>query len=889
MYEALLELDPIIDLDERVFTVERVVGNDRKTTGSYYTSPDLVSALLDTALDPVIDRAAPLGEDADTAERALLKLTICDPACGSGGFLVAAARRVAQRLAEVRAGDDTPTPELVQHAMRDVVGRCIYGVDLNDLAAELAKVSLWIEAMEPGKPLTFLDARIRTGNALIGTTPALLERGVPDEAFKEIDGDDKKVASEIRKRNKAEAGGQDLLFDGAVIDLAQLASERRDLLVNVDTIGEVDEQRARWQKVQDSAARRQHLLQANAWCAAFVWPLTSGSPLPPTAAVVRALAGQQDAYAATVQLVDELAQRYRFFHWHLEFPEVFLGTGDPGQDGWAGGFSCMLGNPPWERVKLQEQEFFAARDPEIAKAPNAAARRRLITALETDDPALYEAYLDALREASGQSAFLRLSGRYPLNGRGDVNTYAVFTELFRSLTGPSGRAGVIAPTGIATDATTQYFFKDLVTTRTLAALYDFENAKPLFEGVHRSFKFCLLTMTGRCETADAAAFAFFLHDPSEISAKKFALTPEEITLLNPNTGTCPVFRPRRDAEITLGIYRRVPILIKEGDPDGNPWGISFMRMFDMSNDSHLFRTREQLESDGWTLDGNVFHRNGQQMLPLYEAKMIHLFDARWATYDSGQTREPNLAERRAPSFSVMPHYWVPLSNVRDRLSARWDKSWLVGYRWVSNATNERTFIAAPHALAAAGNSEPLVFAERAIEWSALMSSFALDYVARQMRGGQNMTYGTTSQLPAPTPESLEQETAWLGQMGIQWLRVRIGELNHVSDATGPIAVQLGCGGSPFLWDEPRRESLRREVDAACFHWYGLGREDVDYIMETFPIVKRKDIATHGEYRTKRLILEVYDAMQKAIDTGTEYQTILDPPPGQGPRHPAKES
>jgi len=653
VYEALLELDPTVELDERTFAVVRVVGNDRKTTGSYYTSPDLVSALLDTALDPVIDRAAPPGVDPETGERALLGLTVCDPACGSGGFLVAAARRIAHRLAEIRASDDTATPEMVQHAMRDVVGRCIYGVDLNDLAAELAKVSLWIEALEPGKPLSFLDARIRTGNALIGTTPALLERGVPDEAFKEIEGDDKKIASEIRKRNKSEVGGQDLLFAGTVIDLAELASERRDLLTNVDSIGEVEEQRARWEKIQQSEALQQHRLQADAWCAAFVWPLKAGMPLPPTSAVVRALAGRPDAYPETLETVQGLAQQYRFFHWHLEFPEVFLGNGDAGQEGWAGGFSCLLGNPPWEHVELKEQEYFAGRDPEIAAAAG-ARRKRLIADLATSDPALDASYRQAKREIDGLRHFAS-AGRYPLTGRGRVKTDPLFAELFRSLAAPDGRTGIIVPTGIATDATTQYFFKDLVTTKSLSALYDFENAKPLFEGVHRSFKFCLLTMSGRRDTADAAAFAFFLHDPSEIAAKQFALTPEEITLLNPNTGTCPVFRSRRDAEITLGIYRRVPVLIREGDPNGNPWGISFMQgLFNMTSDSHLFRTREQLEADGWTLQGNVFHRNGQQMLPLYEAKMIHQFDGPLMSHPVATSGTWLLARKRTHRFARNP-------------------------------------------------------------------------------------------------------------------------------------------------------------------------------------------------------------------------------------------
>ena len=887
VYEALLELDPTIDLDEGTFSVDRVVGNDRKTTGSYYTSPDLVSALLDTALDPVIDRAAPLGADAGAAEQPLLELTICAPACGSGGFLVAAARRIAQRLAEVRAGDDTPTPGLVQHAMRDVVGRCIYGVDLNDLAAELAKVSLWIEAMEPGKPLSFLDARVRTGNALFGTTPALLERGVPDEAFKEIDGDDRKFASEIRKRNKGELGGQDLLFGEAVIDLAALASERRDLLVTVDTKAEVDEQRAAWERLQESAARKQRLLEANAWCAAFVWPLTSGGPLPPTAAVVRALAGQTEAYADTVQKVEELAESFRFFHWHLEFPEVFLAQGEAGDDGWAGGFSCMLGNPPWEHVELKEQEYFAARDPEIASAAG-ARRKKLIANLANSDPVLDAEYRAAKRDVDSLRHFAS-AGRYPLTGRGRVKTDPIFAELFRSLTAPEGRTGIIVPTGIATDATTQYFFKDLVTTRTLAALYDFENAKPLFQGVHRSFKFCLLTMTGRRETADAAAFAFFLHDPSEIAAKQFALTPGEITLLNPNTGTCPVFRTRRDAEITLGIYRRVPILIKEGDPDGNPWGISFMQgLFNMTTDSHLFRTREQLEAEGWTLEGNVFHRNGEQMLPLYEGKMIHHFDHRWATYErDGSVRNVTQAEKQDPKFAPLPRYWTLRSDAEEANGGALPNLFL-GIRDITNSTNERTVLSAPFRAVAVGNNLPVIRGRQDVlhRLGAVLSTFVLDFVVRPKVGGVHLNFFIANQMPVLPPAAFDGQARWCATLALSdWIDGISAELNDTSYSL----MFPERGSTPFAWNESRRSHLRAELDAGMFHLFGVERRDVEYIMDTFPIVKSKDIGTHGEYRTKRLILEVYDAMQQAIDTGTDYQTILDPPPGHGPRHPAKES
>ncbi|QFU98510.1 hypothetical protein KDY119_02026 [Luteimicrobium xylanilyticum] len=641
VYESLLELVPQVSVDDHTFTFERLSGNERKTTGSYYTPPALVSALLDSALDPVINDAVRGTRDADEAERALLALTVCDPACGSGHFLVAAARRIARRLAAVRSGEEEPTPDAVRHALRDVVGRCVYGVDINPMAAELAKVSLWLEAMEPGKALGFLDARIRVGNSLLGTTPSLLRGGVPDDAFKTLDGDDSKYATQIKKSNKLERGagagrlgfgGQDALdldFGGGAIH--DLADERSQFFVVHDDAAAVRRQARQWTAYATSSDFRRRKVHADAWSAAFVWPLRPSAMtrassereavvLPPTSAVVRRFEADPFArsLADTRAQVEKIAGEYKFFHWHLEFPEIFDRPGGrAGEAGWTGGFDAMLGNPPWERVKLQEQEFFAARDPEIAKAPNAAARKRLIARLADSesqaDRALYLEYSAALRRAEGESALLRTSGSYPLAGRGDVNTYAVFTELFRTLTGPTGQAGIIVPTGIATDATTQHFFRDLVQSKSIAALYDFENAAPIFEGVHRSFKFCLLTMTGRERAAGAASFAFFLHDARDIESREFALTPEEITLLNPNTGTLPIFRTRRDAEITLGIYKRVPVLIDEkkvaaGDPDGNPWGVKFMTMFHMSNDSHLFRTREQLEAEGWVLEGNVFVR-----------------------------------------------------------------------------------------------------------------------------------------------------------------------------------------------------------------------------------------------------------------------------------------
>lgn len=912
VYESLLELIPRVDTETRSFELVRLAGNERKVTGSYYTPPSLVSALLDTALDPLLDDAVNGGKDAGDKERRLLALTVCDPASGSGGFLVAAARRIARRLAEVRAGEDEPSPDKIQEALHDVVERCIYGVDMNDLAAELAKVSLWLEAMQPGKPLGFLDARIKIGNSLLGTTPALLAGGVPDEAFGVLEGDDKKYAAEVKKRNRLEnsrkadklfgsLGQETFSFGSTTTGVAELIGKRKQLVKPVSTAAEARSRARAYAAFDHSDEMEQKRLHADAWSAAFVWPLIAEAAEPPTSSIVRQLgdAGESAGYADTVATVKRLTNEYRFFHWQLEFPEVFgdPASGDAGAEGWPGGFSCVLGNPPWERVKLQEQEFFAARHEAIAKAPNAAARTRLIKKLVDEDPILHGEFLKAKRNAEGQSVSMRTSGRYPLNGRGDVNTYAVFAELFRSLTGPRGRSGIIVPTGIATDATTQYFFKDLVETSTIAALYDFENRAPLFQDVDSRFKFCLLTMAGRLAKEETASFAFFLRDPADISVSSFALTPDEIKLINPNTGTLPVFRTRRDAEITLGIYHCIPVLIDESDSvKGNPWQVSFMRMFDMANDSHLFYTREQLENDGLRLTGNIFESQSaahKRMLPLYESKMIHQFDHRWASYDGGQVRDMSPQEKVDPSAVALPRYWLKEGEVSQRLQGRWNRRWLMGWRDITNTTNMRTIVSSvfPYSAAPDGNllMLPAGGAEMAQLLAAGFSSFACDFVARQKLGGTHLKYFTMKQLPVLPPRIFEQ-VSWLPtENAAEWIKQRAHELQFTSYDMADFASDLGDVDGPFLWDPVRRDVLKAELDASFFHFYERSRADVEYMMDSFPIVRRKEELEFGEFRTRRLILEVFDAIQNAKDNGVCYESALMPPPGHGPRHPAKEA
>ncbi|WP_440081593.1 Eco57I restriction-modification methylase domain-containing protein [Streptosporangium sp. LJ11] len=905
IYESLLEFVPYVDIATQRFKLkDKISGNERKTTGSYYTPNSLIESLLDTALEPIIEEHAKFGNPDD-----LLKITVCDPACGSGHFLVAAARRIAKRYAALLTGEDEPVLSAIRAAMHKVVAKCIYGVDIQPLAAELAKISLWIESLEPGKPLAFLDAHIKVGNALLGTTPALLAKGVPDAAFKAIEGDDKTIVGSLKKQNAKELAGQNTLFDdgGKRIGNREFAEKILSLAsMQVFRVTDVREQERRFREFDTSESLAQARRTADAWCAAFVWYKNAAAPDAITSSTVRHLSNGGNLPELVDKELAKLAEQYRFFHWHLEFPEIFR-VGESGNDinpatGWGGGFSCVLGNPPWEKVKLSEKEFFAARNEEIATAGNKASRDSLIKALATsaDGKVLYREFIDAKRRAEGESHYLRASARYPLTATGDVNTYAIFAENNRTVLHPRGRLGVIVPTGIATDATTQYFFKDLVIKKSLASLYDFENARGIFARVHRSYKFSLLTVTGGEGGVDRAEFAFFLHDSTQLAdeGKRFELTPEEITLLNPNTGTCPVFRTRRDAEITIGIYRRVPVFIRPTEKSGNQWKVSLMTMFHMSNDSSLFRpserdgeTLESMERDGWQLEGNVLVKGLERLLPLHEGKMGNKFDHRSAEFFGMGDTDLQSVNHFLPQKASMPRYWVSEAVFQERMKRRTFecKTALLGHRRVARSTDERTAIAAILPWSAASYGWIISAGPTAEDLGILgvvYNTFVYDYCLRNALSQPSVPQGTSEQLPIPKPETFFSSSPWQKSLTLQkWILSRFIELTYTGWILEDFAKELEYDGAPFIWDEERRVLLRAELDAAFFHLYEIKRVDVEYIMETFPTVRRKDEAKYGEYRTKELILKIYDSMQVAIDRHQPYQTMIDPPPGNGLRHP----
>ena len=892
IYESLLDYRPRITTGfEEIGGRERRPGefvldprgSERKSTGSYYTNSDLIAELVRSALDPVIaDRLSRAGPDPAARERALLSIRVCDPACGSGAFLIAATNRLGREVAKVRAGTELPPAREVQAARRDVISHCIYGVDLNPMAVELTKVSLWINALVGNKPLSFLDHHIKCGNSLIGATPELVAAGIPDDAYTPVEGDSKEIAGEIKKANREQRQTRTFAEFSPGSGVLEVCAERFAALADAaeDDPRSVEAKRAGYERLIASSEYAKERLVADCWCAAFFWPLDAehAESVPTTAALRMAQAEGEGALPRDmVEGVRRLAGEHRFFHWHLEFPEVFA----------AGGFDCVLGNPPWERIKIQEKEFFEFRDPGVAAARNAAERNRMIRSLKEKNPALHAEFLAAKRSSECESLFIRTSGRFPLTGRGDINTYTVFAELARRAISPRGRAGIIVPTGIATDKYTSQFFGDLVESGSLVSLYDFENKEGIFPiaGIN---KFSLFTMVGKEIESNDYDFAFFLNNILDLydNERHFTLKPEEIAILNPNTHNCPIFKTKRDAKIAKSIYKNIPVMVQETHGEaGNPWGVSFQAMFHMSNDSHLFRTRDEMEAAGFVLEGNRFVKGEEVWLPLYEAKMFHQYDHRFGTFEGVAKKSqkilptPNKDQYIDPVYTNQPWYWINQENVIQKTGL--NAGYFISFRNITNiSTNRRTGIFSFIPYSGVANSATLIRIDGELSKPCVLllsnlNSFIYDFCLRQKIGGMNLNFYIVKQLPVLPPSTYTPALT-------NFIAPRVIELTYTAWDLEPFARDVlaevgvaqwnawfpqnpvGPDGTPrpFVWDEERRFDLRCDLDALYFHLYDISREDVDYIMETFPIVKRKDEAAYGSYRTKEVILRKYDDLAR---------------------------
>jgi len=342
VYEGLLEYEPVFLHNGNNVEFAFAAGDERSRTGSHYTPDDLVQPLIKHSLDYLIaDKLK-----TTNPEEALLSLRVADISCGSGHILLAAARRIATELAIVRTGEEQPSPSAFRTAIRDVIRNCIYGVDLNPLAVELCKVALWLEAHIPGQPLNFLDHHIKCGNAIVGFAHREeMQKGVPDEAFVTMPGDDKEVVAELRKRNKAERIRQgkqvSFAFTPEIDKSFSLTLKQWHEIASLPerTPSEIEEKKRRYQKFatgKDSSLLHQI---ASIPIAQFYIEKTYGNRLSIITddEYSQYLAGQQSPSEQATAMVHAIADKKLIFHWFLEFPEIIEN----------GGFDCILGNPPY--------------------------------------------------------------------------------------------------------------------------------------------------------------------------------------------------------------------------------------------------------------------------------------------------------------------------------------------------------------------------------------------------------------------------------------------------------------------------------------------------------------------------------------------------------------
>jgi hypothetical protein len=890
VYESLLELTPRASADAHTFEFaegDETRGNARKTSGSYYTPDGLVKHLLDSTLDPVLDAAE--ARSIDDPSGAILKLSIIDPACGSGHFLLGAARRAAARIAKHRS-PGAPSQDEFQHALREVVSHCIYGVDRNPMAVELCKVALWIEALEPGKPLSFLDSHIRCGESLIGVFDfKVLQDGIPDDAFKPLVDDEKEAASYYQTKNKREIKERLRIETGLGLATgqAELSTAFASLQARPEnSLDDIEAKRALFESLMARGGVSWRFKCAcDLWTASW-FSLNAGVPvrgreLVPTSGQVWEYLRGVTLYGPLMAEVDRCAHSHGFFHWPVEFPDI-MGVG---------GFDVVIGNPPWERVKIQKKEFFAARAPEIANAQNAAARQDLITALELTDPRLAVEWDEAVKAAARESSYLRHCGRFPLGGVGDVNTYAVFADHFRQTINPNGRAGLIVPTGLVNGFTYRKFLEHLLRTRTLVSFFGFENEELIFPHITNKVKFGLMTIAGIRYPVEQPWFAAHVRQPEEISEpeRRYALTIDEIEAINPNTLNLPAFRWARDADVAATIHRAAPILIRK-HLDGrveNPWRVSFLRMFDMANDSASFLNPQDVAPVLVQRRGALaILEDGRRVFPLYEGKMFWQFDHRYGTYE-GQTEKqankgvlPHVSDERHddPEYRIEPRYWVDEELTRSMLGEANTEGWF--FAWRDVGISERTFIGTILPRVALGHVAPAILSElppvaRAALFT-ILSTLLVDYAARQK--SMRMTFFTVEQIPIVDHPRLAQYEPWLGATPEHWLTDRALELCYTNVELEAFAIDMGRSHPPFRWQPARRILLQGEIDAAVLHLYELNRTQAEWLLDSFTVLRKYEERDHGEFRTKRVVLEIYDEIASAKRAGRAYQTRLNPVP-----------
>jgi hypothetical protein len=928
----------------------------RKSSGSYYTPDELVRLIIERTVGPLVAEAdaafqakAKSTKARDEELRALdpaeaiLHLKICDPAMGSGHFLVTLVDWLTDRVLEAMAAAELAVPgyaspllarietirtRILQQAAahswpivaaqldtkavvrRMVLKRCVYGVDLNPMAVELAKVSLWLHSFTVGAPLSFLDHHLICGNSLFGERV----RSVMDWAY----GGNLLINDMVQKARGA-ARGMEKVEGLTDADVAEAKTSKslfddvqdvtRDLRTFMDMV-----QGLRWAPGGKTVSRAIARLQQGEFGSPLA--LLRGEIAPPevSPAQRKLLEGprtglsaddkrklkdaeERQALPEILRAAQSAIARERFLHWEVAFPGVWTDweSNEP-----QGGFDAVIGNPPWDRMKFQEVEWFAERRPDIAMATRAADRKRLVSdLLQTAEPIVAD-YHAAVARAEGSAMVARECGGYPLLSGGDVNLYALFVERALALLKPKGIAGLLTPSGIASDKSASAFFKSVATTGRLGSLIDFENRGIFFEDVHNSFKFCVLVIGSASRKFKETECAFFLHSVETLSDREraFTLMPSDFAKVNPNTGTAPIFRTRRDAVITSGVYDRLPVLVDRRKADPTVvFPLRYIRMFDMTNDSHLFVTKAELTQSAYPVAGGRWKRGAEEFVPLYVGRSIKQFDHRAASvlvneenlHNAALSGDTTAEQHADPAFSPTPQYWV------SRGAVEWpgDMPAVIAFRDIARPTDVRTMIAALVPFCAAGNKLPLIVPlvpenGKSAKAKALagyrealpllvsnLNSIVFDFVTRQKVHAANLNWYIVEQLPVVPPAAYAR--AFGPKTARDIVRAEVLALTYTAHDMAPFARDMGYidpatgeAKPPFVFDVQDRLRRRARLDAVYFMLYfpsstpteiAALRDTAAYIYSTFPIVEREERAAHqGRYLSRELCLAYINAL-----------------------------
>lgn len=912
LYEGLLELVPTIkylnDADRFTYTFEYLQSNanERKSTGSYYTPDSLVKSLIHTALDPVIDQK--LKDNPNDPEAALLSLKVIDPACGSGHFLLAAARRIAERLMKESAIQPENEEREYRKALHKVISRCIYGVDINPMSVELARMALWLEGAAENKPLSFIDHHLKVGNSLLGVMDLdVLKLGIPADAYTPqkpigkgeyaLTLGDKTVCSTLKKRNTQERK----VFSQNVIDtglgtlgsvglsLAHLGYKNIDEL-SADTL-EAEERKSEQNERNQKAIEDSVVFKAcNLLLAAFLSEKTQATQhLVPTTKDLDLLLTDPEDYAQSHQdILDHAAKvcaENNVMHWPFAFMEVMD----------QGGFDCVLGNPPWEQPEIEDKKWFAQRCPEIANASTGAKRLQMIAMLAAGqlfvsslvnqssnlnqdeqsnfEQKLFAEYVRDTFAAQMATSFLHISsddgGRFPLTAFGRTNLFAYFAEHALNIKGDLGAVGMVVPTGIVLDDATKRFTQEIFSRGLVSSVYHFNNTENIFPDVDGRYSFVLLTL-GKSDRVDCV---FYATNPAQLEDEKrhLCFEPSDVELINPNTRTLLLVRSEYDLELCRRLYQVAPVLIKEGNKGKNYWHIKTLQMFNMTTASDLFVSLNQ-EQAACALE--------QGLVPLYEGKLFWQFDHRFASFcyseqgDLLDVQDVDLVQKQDRALMIVPRYWVRREHASVRLAEKgWTKSWVLASRNLARATDARTFVVSVlPSNYALGHSATVILPdvnsdEIAACLFAAFNSLVVDYILRIKQSGANVSMFFVKQLPILPPEAFKPED-------VEFIASRVAMLTRTADDIN--AVWL-TEYPAYTFQEPHeRLKIRAELDAYIAKMYGLTREELRYILDpsdvmgpdhpsvTFPGLKKKETELYGEYLTQRLVLEAYDKLVSGV-------------------------